>query len=138
MAKKTDKKVKKKKEKAKKEEKEKKKKKAKKAIEKKKKEGKKQKEKSKKKDKKKKRSKSKNKPKLKIKIEAPTFTNEGPVKEIVSKFVDRSTNYITKEALVVLRSLTSIADITSFVKGEKRVTITRSVNASQKKIGLKH
>lgn len=137
MAKKSGKKDKKK---TKKEEKEKKLKKAKK--EKKQKDKKKKKEKSKKKDKKEKKKKKKIKQKplsnISNKKEAQVLIEDTSKKLAVKKFNDHSANYNTKQALVVLRSLKNEADVKVFVRGEKRVTITRSINAVLKKLITKH
>lgn len=132
MAKKSGKKDKKK---TKKEEKEKKLKKAKKVKEKKK-------EKSKKKDKKEKKKKKKIKQKplsnISNKKEAKVLIEDTSKKLAVKKSTDHSANYNTKQALVVLRSLKNEADVKVFVRGEKRVTITRSINAILKKLITKH
>lgn len=139
MAKKSDKKVKGKKEKTKKEEKKKKVKKGKKV--KKQKDKKKKKEKSKSKGKKEKKKKKAKRKKQAVTIfvkEVQAPVKEAPKKVVAKKINDHSANYNTKQALVILRSLKNEKDVKAFIRGEKRVTITRSVNAVLKRLGASH
>ncbi len=42
-------------------------------------------------------------------------------------FLDHSSNYNVRDALAILRALTSQVDVLSFTKGENRITITKVI-----------
>jgi len=67
-------------------------------------------------------------------VEAPVEV-ETPAAPVVETSADHSSNYNTKDALVVLRTLTSVEAIETFTAGEKRVTITRALPGMKRRLG---
>ena len=57
------------------------------------------------------------------------------IKPESTKFTDHSSNYNARDALGKLRSLKDPGEVNAFVKGEKRVTVTKAVPALLRKLG---
>jgi len=56
-------------------------------------------------------------------------------KSPATRKADRSTNYKIKEAGIKLRAINNRDDLMAFVKGEKRVTVTKLIAAALNRLG---